>query len=151
MFPPNRACTWAAADLQTAARSPALHMLSGGPGQHPSVRHLKHANFLGRKAKVKKLGSGEAAQVHGIQREGTLCDPRLNRALRTTGRDSDPYLIRPGPSGGTDPAVARSRQRPHGGQRPPSRQRTFTFEFTQASSKCPVYYLSWALRPLLHS
>lgn len=49
------------------------------------------------------------------------------------------------------PCRARSRQRPHSGQWPPSRKRTFTFEFTQASSKCPVYYLSWALRPPLHS
>lgn len=78
-------------------------------------------------------------------------DPHLNRALRTTGRDSGPYLLRPGPPGSTDPAVARSRQRPHGRQRPPSWKRTFTFEFTQASSKCPVYYLSWAPRPPLHS
>lgn len=59
MFPPNRACAWGAADLQTAARSPALHMPSGGPSQHPSVRHLKHVDFLGRKAEVKKLGSGK--------------------------------------------------------------------------------------------
>ena len=78
-------------------------------------------------------------------------DPHLNRALRTTGTDSGPYLLHPGPAGSTDPAVARRRQRPHGGQRPPSRKRAFTFEFTQASSKCPVYYLSWAPRPPLHS
>lgn len=61
---PNRACAWGAADLQTAddlqtaARSPALHVPCEGPGQHPSMRHLKHADFLGRKAEVKKLESG---------------------------------------------------------------------------------------------